>query len=107
MRKIFVPSLVLLALAALTVAPGFTADMDQATETQVDLPVEEPLMTPAEDVEEPLMTPAKDSEIPDLHDLRQDTWEERIRQCEGWEAEEYCGPGCDCVITATNVFCFC
>jgi hypothetical protein len=94
-RKIYVSSLVLLALAASTVAPGYTADLDQATETQADLPVDEPLMTPVED-----------PEIPDLVDPGRD-WEEKIRACEPWEAQQYCGPGCDCVITVHNVYCFC
>lgn len=96
MRKTFVLSLVLLALAASTAAPGYSADMDPATETEVELPVEEPLVTPAED-----------AEIPELTELRQETREEKIRACEPSEAEHYCGPGCDCVITATNVYCFC
>lgn len=102
MRKILVSSLVLLALAAFTVAPGFTADLDQVTETKVDLPVEEPLVP----VEEPLMTPAEDPEIPELLDLGRD-WEEKIRACEPWEAEQYCEPGCDCVVTVHNVYCYC
>lgn len=105
MRKALVSSLMLLALAALAAlaaVPGFAADLDPVTETEVDLSVEELLLP----VEEPLMTPVEDSEIPQLLDLGP-AWEEKIRECDEWEAEQYCGPGCDCVITAVNVYCFC
>lgn len=99
MRKIFVSSLVFLALAAWTMAPGFAAEVEPPAPdepTQIDLPVEEPVMTPTED-----------PETLDLLDPSQGTLEKKIRACEPWEAEQYCAPGCDCVITASNVYCFC
>lgn len=100
MRQIVVSSLVLIALAAFTATPGLAAEVDevveQAVETQAELPLEEPLMTPAEE-----------PEIPDLGALDPESWEEKIRQCDEWEAVQYCGVGCDCVITYSNVYCFC
>ncbi len=100
MRKMLMSSLVLLALAALTVAPGFAADVEQATPdqpTQLDLPMEEPLMTPAEA-----------PELQEILDPSQGLLEDKIRDCSG---EDHLCPdpdNCRCLaVTATQVYCDC
>jgi hypothetical protein len=107
MRKIFVSSLVLLALIAWT-APGFTAaETEPATETQADLaadeaPVDEPL------VDEPLMTPAEEPEVADFLDLPQNDRERKIRECTPQEKTQHCGSvDCQCVYSAMTFYCFC
>ena len=93
MRKISV-FLALIALTALTALPGHATDLEPAPQAQVDLPLEEAFMSPA--VEPQLSVPADPSQDGD----------EMIRACDPWEAEEYCDPGCDCVVT-TKVICYC
>lgn len=96
MHKTLVSILVLLALAASTAALAHAADAEPATETEIVLPLEEPLMTPAED-----------PEVPDLFDPGREPWEEKIRECEPDEAEQHCQPGCTCIYTIPKIYCFC
>lgn len=95
MRKTFVSTLVLLALAASIAAPGYAADAEPANGAEIVLFPEEPNMTPAED-----------PQVPDLLDPALD-WEEKIRLCEPEEAEQHCQPGCTCVYTVPRIYCFC